>query len=74
MAPPNWPAILQKYADALSSGKEVKVILKHTSVPLSGVIKEIDSDVLVLETKSGHIAAVIALSEVAALQTYHGQW
>ena len=69
-----WQRILQKYGDSISSGKEVVVILKSTPTHLSGVVKEIDEDFLVLETKSGHIAAVVALSEVAAVQTYHGQW
>ncbi len=74
MAPTGWQRMLQKYAESLSSGKEVVVILKNTPDHLSGVIKEIDADFLVLETKFGHIAAVVALSEVAAIQTYHGQW
>jgi hypothetical protein len=74
MAPSGWQRILQKYAASISSGKEIAVILKSTPDRLSGVIREIDTDFLVLETKSGHIAAVVALSEVAALQTYHGQW
>ena len=74
MTPTDWQRMLQKYAESLNAGKEIVVILKNTPQQLSGVIKEIDESFLVLETKFGHLAAVVALSEVAALQTYHGQW
>lgn len=66
--------MVQKYAEALTSGKEVVVILKNRPDRLSGLIKEIDADFLVLETKSGHMAALVALSEVAAIQTDQGRW
>jgi hypothetical protein len=74
MDPRGWQRVLQKYTASIGSGMEVVVILKSAPDHLQGVIKEMDTDFLVLETKSGHIAAVIALSEVAALQTYQGQW
>lgn len=74
MTATGWQNMVQKYAEALTSGKEVVVILKNRPDRLSGLIKEIDTDFLVLETKSGHVAAVVALSEVAAIQTDHGRW
>lgn len=74
MASTGWQRILHKYAESIGSDKEVVVILKSTPDHLRGVIKEIDEDFLVLETKAGHMAAIVALSDVAALQTYQGQW
>ena len=74
MTTTGWQNMVQKYAEALTAGKEVVILLKNRPDRLSGLIKEIDSDFLVLETKSGHLAALVALSEVAALQTDHGRW
>jgi len=67
----SWERILKKYAESIGPGKEVIVIFKNARDHVSGVIKEIDEDFLVLEDedRSG-IAAIVELDEVAGFRTH----
>jgi len=67
----SWERILGKYSESMGPGKPVTVIFKTARNHVSGIIKEIDEDFLVLENKEGGgIAAIVELNEVAGFCTH----
>lgn len=70
MNPTSWDRILEKYSESIGVGKEVIVIFKNARDHVSGLIKEIDEDFLVLENKNrSGIAAIVELDEIAGFRT-----
>ena len=66
----SWERILKKYSESIGVGKEVIIIFKNSRDHVSGVIKEIDEDFLVLENKDGTgITAIVELGAVAGFRT-----
>ncbi len=66
----SWQRILKKYSESIGPGKEIIIVFKNAKDHISGVIKEIDEDFLVLENKEASgIVAVVELNEVAGLRT-----
>jgi hypothetical protein len=65
----SWERILNKYPDPIGPGKEVIVVFKNARDHVSGLIKEIDEDFLVLENKDGSGIVAIILNEVAGFRT-----
>lgn len=63
--------ILKNYAELIGPGKEVIVIFKNARDHVSGVIKEIDEDFLILENNERRgIAAIVELDEVAGFRIF----
>jgi hypothetical protein len=57
-------------AESIGPGKEVIIVFKNARDHVSGLIKEIDQDFLVLENKDGNgIAAIVELDEIAGFRT-----
>ncbi len=66
----SWERILKKYAQSIGPGKELIVVFKTSRDHVCGIIKEIDEDFLVLESKDGKgIVAIIELEQVAGFRT-----
>lgn len=66
----SWERILKKYSYSIGVGKEVIIIFKNARDHVSGVIKEIDEDFLVLENKDGSgLTAIVELESVAGFRT-----
>ena len=67
----SWERILKRYSESVGPGKKVIIVFKTARDGVSGVIKEIDEDFLVLENKDGSgIAAIVELGEVAGFRTH----
>ncbi|MBI5749165.1 MAG: hypothetical protein HZA00_08570 [Nitrospinae bacterium] len=66
----NWERILKKYEKSFKQGKAVCVIVKAGEENvISGIIKEIDDNFLVIEEAGKErIKAIIALEQVVALK------
>lgn len=66
----SWDRILKMYSQSIGIGKAVIIIFRNPQDHVSGVIREIDEDFLVLENKDGGgIAAIVELDEVAGFRT-----
>lgn len=66
----SWERILKRYSESIGPGKEGIVIFKNTRDHVSGVIKEVDEDFLVLENKDESVtAAIVELDEIAGFRT-----
>ncbi|MGC8787366.1 MAG: hypothetical protein ACP5Q1_08080 [Anaerolineae bacterium] len=67
----SWERILKKYSESIGLGKEAIVIFKNARDHVSGVIKKIDEDFLILENKDGSgITAIVELNEIAGFRTH----
>lgn len=67
----SWGQILRKYSESIGLGEEVIIVFKNARDFVSGVIKEIDEDLVVLENKDRRgIAAIVELDEIAGFRTH----
>ena len=65
----SWNRILTKYDNSIGPGTNVSVIFKTACDQVSGTIKEIDEDFLVISMENGKgVAAIIVLEEVAGFR------
>jgi hypothetical protein len=66
----SWERIVKKYGDSIGVGQEVIIIFRTARDHVSGLIKEIDEDFLVLEERDGSgIGAIVELDEIAGFRT-----
>ena len=66
----SWKRILDKYAESIGPTRRIVVLFKSAHEHLSGTIKELDEDFLVIGTEDGSgIEGIVALEDVAGIRT-----
>lgn len=66
----SWELILKKYSESIGPVKKVIIVFKNARDQVSGLIKEIDEDFLVLENYDrSDTVAIVELDEIAGFRT-----